>query len=34
MDDLKWLALILGLALIGLLYIRLLGGGGDEGADA
>lgn len=30
MDDLKWLAIILALALIGLLYIGLLGDGGEE----
>lgn len=29
MDDLKWLAIILGLALIGLIYIRLLGTSGE-----
>ena len=32
MDDLKWLAIILGLTLLGLLYIRLLGGAGDGSA--
>ncbi len=31
MDDLIWLAAILGLSLLGFLYIALLGGG--EGAD-
>lgn len=33
MDDLMWLAIILGLSVLGFLYIRLLGAG-DEGADA
>jgi hypothetical protein len=31
MSDLIWLGLILGLAILGFLYIRLLGGG--EGAE-
>lgn len=30
MDDIKWLAIILGLTLLGLLYIRLLGDGGES----
>jgi hypothetical protein len=30
MDDLKWLAIILGLTLLSLLYIALLGAGGEE----
>ena len=30
MEDLKWLAIILGLALLSLLYIALLGAGGEE----
>ena len=30
MDDLKWLVIMLGLTLLGLLYIRLLGDGGEE----
>lgn len=29
MDDLKWLAIILGLTLVGLIYIRLLGDAGE-----
>lgn len=31
MDDIKWLAIVLGLTLLSLLYIRLLGGA--DGAD-
>lgn len=30
MDDLKWLAIIVGLTLLSLLYIRLLGAGDEE----
>ena len=30
MDDLIWLAITFGLALLGLLYIRLLGESGEE----
>ena len=30
MDDLKWLAIILGLTLVGLIYVRLLGTSGEE----
>ncbi len=30
MEDLKWLAIILGLSLLSLLYVRLLGGSGEE----
>ncbi len=30
MDDLKWLAITLGLTLLGLIYIRLLGNTGEE----
>jgi hypothetical protein len=30
MDDLKWLAVIVVMSLLGLLYIRLLGDGGEE----
>ena len=30
MDDLKWLAVIVVLSLLGLLYIRLLGDSGEE----
>jgi hypothetical protein len=32
-DDLMWLGMILGLGVVGFLYIRLLGSG-DEGAGA
>lgn len=32
MDDIKWLAIILALGLIGLLYIRLLGSGEENGS--
>jgi hypothetical protein len=32
MEEIKWLAIILGLALLGLLYIRLLGDGEGDGA--
>lgn len=28
MEDVKWLAIILGLAVISILYVRLLGGSG------
>jgi hypothetical protein len=31
MDDLKWLAIVLALGLISLLYIHLLGDAGEEG---
>lgn len=31
MNDFKWLALILALAIASLIYIRLLGGAGEEG---
>lgn len=30
MDDIKWLAIALGLTLLSLLYIRLLGGADEE----
>jgi hypothetical protein len=28
--DLTWLAIVLGLTILGLLYVRLLGNGGEE----
>ena len=33
MDDLKWLAIVLALGLVSLLYIRLLGDVGEEGGE-
>jgi hypothetical protein len=30
MEDFKWLAIVVGLTLLSLLYIRLLGDGGEE----
>lgn len=34
MDDLEWIAILLGLSLIGLLLIRLLATGEGQGDDA